>query len=79
MSEHYLLKHFEVQQARLVDEARRERLKAEVLAAARRQRPSRRAFRLPALNLLGMLRATLQTGKTQPEFRDCAGLESSSL
>ena len=64
MNEYQLTRNFEYRQQTLMEEARRERLKADVLRAARRQQ---RLRRLRATNdLLGWLRARF-LGFQQPE------------
>jgi hypothetical protein len=65
-NEYHLQHHFEGRRRQLVEEAQQERLKAEVVKAARQQKQSRPAMiRLP--NLLMRLRTVLRTESPQPK------------
>lgn len=76
-NDYHLIRNHETQQARLLDEARRERLKAEVLAAARLQRQMRRPQQRTATlrHWLTSLRAALAGPTPQRENPDCAGMK----
>lgn len=74
-NEYHLQHHFEGRREQLMAEAQQERLKAEVIKAARQQKQSRPAVvRLP--NLLLWARGLLRIESPQPMMQDC--LESTT-
>lgn len=79
MSDHFndyqLRHHIEGRRQQLMEEARQQRLKAEVVKAARQQKQTKPVIaQLP--NLLTRLRAALRIESHQPMVQDCTALES---
>jgi hypothetical protein len=73
----YQMRHLEGRREQLLAEARQERLKAEVVKAARQQKQSRPVIAQPP-NLLMRLRAVLRSEPRQPMVQDCTQLESTT-
>jgi hypothetical protein len=76
-NEYQLQHHSEGRRKQLLEEARQERLKAEMVHAARQQRQMRPlVLRLP--NLFMRLRTALRIESPRPIVQDCPPLESST-
>lgn len=76
-NEYYLREHLKARRNRLMDEARQERLKNEVLAAARQQKQPRRISSGFLAGLWNILRAAVQPSSQRSTLRrDRTSLES---
>lgn len=76
-NEYQMRHHFEGRREQLLAEAQQERLKAEVVKAARQQKQSRPVIiRLPSL--LMRLRSVLRSEPRQSMVQDCTPLESTT-
>ncbi len=76
-NEYHLQHHFEGRRNHLMEEAHHERLKNEMMKAARQQQPMRPVvLRVP--NLFMRLRAALRIEAPRPIVRDCTSLESTT-
>lgn len=73
-SEYHLQHHLNGRRSQLMEEARQERLRADLVHTARQQAQARPG-RLRIVNLLNGLRAALRLGTPRPIMQDCKPLE----